>query len=154
MSYNTFQECLLFQEDDEKQRLNVVFEQFRDEFEHSKLMHINQSFVRGEIVNANKSGEPFQPVIKKPVSIEEAKRLASEVGRKILLEAQQKKVAAAIQTGTHPVAAISHEILPTKESVSSKETISTARPPKPGSKKDNQKSRTTNLEQFKQELKQ
>lgn len=80
---------------------------------------------------------------KKPKSIEEAKRLASEIGRKIMLEAQQKKIAMQIQTGTAP----------TVQTVTA-DNLPAIRPPKPGSNKDTQKSRMTNLEMFKQELKQ
>jgi hypothetical protein len=87
------------------------------------------------------------PPQKKPVSIEEAKRLASEVGRKIMMEAQQKKVAMQIQTGTTST--------PTIASVSvTKDNLPTIRPPKPGSKRDAQKPKMSNLEMFKQELKQ
>jgi hypothetical protein len=153
----------IFQDEDEKQRLGAVLEQFKDDFESTKIAHINTSFVRGEVVNADKPCKSFirfklefladpksdimpiftPPPIKKSISAEEARRLASEVGRKIMLEAQQKKVATAIQTGTAPVA-----------SVANKPALSTSRPPKPGSKKDVQKTKLTNLEQFKQELKQ
>jgi hypothetical protein len=84
------------------------------------------------------------PPQKKPVSIEEAKRLASEVGRRIMLEAQQKKVAAQIQTtGSTP------DATPTV----TKDNLPTIRPPKPGAKKE-QKPKMSNLEMFKLELKQ
>jgi hypothetical protein len=61
-----------------------------------------------------------------------------------MMEAQQKKIATAIQTGTGPA-------IPT---LTNKDNLPTSRPPKPGSKKSTQKTKMTNLEQFKLELKQ
>lgn len=129
-------------------------------------MHINQSFVSGGVVNQDKAGMwffiinlnfssfqkihqlfisgDFKPLAaKKPVNVEEAKRLASDVARKIVMEAQQKKVAAAIQIGSGPMA-----------QTINKDNLPTSRPPKPGTNKAAQKSKMSNLEAFKLELQQ
>ncbi|KAI6192110.1 hypothetical protein M3Y97_00301000 [Aphelenchoides bicaudatus] len=147
MNMNTLERLKRKKEDDEKQRLSAVFEQYRNDFEDPKLAHINQSFIRGEVVNAGKPADlPFTPPpSKKPANSDEAKRLAGEVAKRIMLEAQQKKVAMQIQTGSGPT--VTAPAL-------NKESLPVNRPPKPGAKKDVQKTKMSNLEMFKQELKQ
>ncbi|KAI6229678.1 hypothetical protein M3Y99_01142800 [Aphelenchoides fujianensis] len=131
-------------DEEEQKRLSAVFEQYHDDFgEQSRRAPINKSFVRGEVVNADKN--PSLPSLlptgpPKAVNAEEARRLAAETARKIMLEAQQKKIASAIQLGGQAPSA----------AVSEKPAVPVNRPPKPGSKKDSK----SNLEAFKQELKQ
>ncbi|CAD5229475.1 unnamed protein product [Bursaphelenchus okinawaensis] len=114
---------------DEKERLSQVFEEFKEDFDGTKLK-IGNAFVRGEIVNAGKT------VVTKPVDPEKAKEIASKIGQRIILEAKQKKVASQIQLGGGNVV-----------------EDGAKRPPKPGTKKETS-TRKSNLEAFKEELKQ
>ncbi|KAI6209760.1 hypothetical protein M3Y96_00254900 [Aphelenchoides besseyi] len=139
------------EDEEEQKRLSAVFEQYHDAFgEEKRISHINKSFIRGEVVNADKNPSTCQlgtsGASKKAIDPEEARRLASEIGRKIMLEAQQKKVASAIQLGGNPLPTVP----PPQQ-----QSVPVNRPPKPGSKKDaTGKSKMSNLAMFKEELKQ
>lgn len=126
-----------------------MFHEFREDFEEDKVK-LNRPFVRGEVVNGTKTEgklnlfqfrvvEAVPAATAKPIDVQEAKKHASEVGRRIILEAQQKKVASAIQYGV-PLEAENG-------------SVPANRPPKPGGRKE-QRSKKSNLEQFKEELKQ
>uniref|UniRef100_A0A915DJD6 Uncharacterized protein n=1 Tax=Ditylenchus dipsaci TaxID=166011 RepID=A0A915DJD6_9BILA len=122
-------------EEEEQQRLQEALEEFQQTFEDGSGKHVPKTFIRGDIVNANKSmgslPSVYKPVpiqnkpLQTPQNIEKAKKIAEETARKIMHEASQNQ----------------NKIPPN-------------RPPKPGAKKVVQSNRMTNLEIFKEELKQ
>ncbi|KAI1696853.1 surp module domain-containing protein [Ditylenchus destructor] len=124
-------------DEEEQLRLQEALHEYNKEFEDTPGAHVPKAFMRGEIVNASKSVSatpsvykpaPVQTVKPKlpPPSLEQAKRLAEQTAKKIMQEASLK----------------------------SQSKIPANRPPKPGTKKVVQSSKMTNLEMFKEELKQ
>ncbi|XGW15649.1 hypothetical protein V3C99_001247 [Haemonchus contortus] len=135
--------------DDEHEELQKALRTFEDEFGNigSTIDRGPKAFIRSEVVNANKTvssakqlykPEPIVPIQRSlPVSgssFEESKRLAAEKARRMLEEAHKGK-------GPPP------QVIPSSAS----RPIS--RPPRPGAARAVQKSKTSNLEAFKEELK-
>ncbi|KAI1708009.1 surp module domain-containing protein [Ditylenchus destructor] len=124
-------------DEEEQLRLQEALHEYNKEFEDTPGAHVPKAFIRGDIVNASKTVSsapsvykpaPVQSVKPKlpPPSLEQAKRLAEQTAKKIMQEASLK----------------------------SQSKIPANRPPKPGTKKVVQSSKMTNLEMFKEELKQ
>ncbi|CAD5234347.1 unnamed protein product [Bursaphelenchus xylophilus] len=126
-------------ESEEKERLTQVYEEFKDDFDGSRVK-INTMFVRGEVVNAGQTDFAPAPVVKPQIDPSKAKELASKIGQRIIMEAKQKKVASQIQFGGG--------VTPGGD-----DGAPINRPPKPGTKKETS-TRKSNLEAFKEELKQ
>ncbi|WKX99351.1 hypothetical protein Q1695_014326 [Nippostrongylus brasiliensis] len=135
--------------DEENEELQRALRTFEDDFGSlsGALDRGPKAFIRSEVVNANKtvsSGKQLykpEPVVQiqrtLPVSgssFEESKRLAAEKARRMLEEAHKGK-------GPPP------QVIPSSAS------RPTTRPPRPGAGRAVQKSKTSNLEAFKEELK-
>ncbi|KAJ1369008.1 hypothetical protein KIN20_030379 [Parelaphostrongylus tenuis] len=135
--------------DEEHEELQKALRKFEDDFGSlgGALDRGPKAFIRSEVVNANKtvsSGKELykpEPIVNihrsLPVSgssFEESKRLAAEKARRMLEEAHKGK-------GPPP------QVIP------SSATRPVLRPPKPGAGRAVQKSKTSNLEAFKEELK-
>ncbi|KAL3110104.1 hypothetical protein niasHT_015707 [Heterodera trifolii] len=139
-------------EKEEKERLEEAFEEFRETFEEtSGTKKIVKTFIRGDVVNASKSVSSSSVVYKpspinlktlsKPPPLEAAKKIAEETAKKIMMEAADKN-----SQKSDPL------ILQT--SVPEATVPSIGKPPKLGIKKVVEKPRLSNLEMFKEELKQ
>ncbi|KAH7725317.1 surp module family protein [Aphelenchoides avenae] len=119
-------------DEEEQMKLQQTLQEFQSTFEHGVNV-VGKTFIKSEVVNANKTvasaagvykANPLLALAKKtaPPSLEAAKKLAEETAKKIMEQAKKQKV---------PV----------------------NRPPKPGSKPE-AKTKKSNLEIFKEELKQ
>lgn len=147
---------------EEKVRLAEAYEEFRETFEEGAVK-ISKTFIRGDVVNANKSSTDifvrtqifsiklFQvpntgPALYKPApviqikshkhgdSVEAAKKIAEQAAKKIM------------SSGHHHKAEEHH--------AKQDPNLPTNRPPKPGTKKvETKQTRLSNLEAFKEELK-
>ncbi|VDK58539.1 unnamed protein product, partial [Anisakis simplex] len=128
--------------EEEEAALSKAYEQFRETFEEGGTVAVGKSFIRGAVVNANRvvqesNGGSSSSIYKPKVeltkrttsgsSFEQAKKIAEEKARKMMEDATRKSASATTSS-----------------------TIQ-QRPPRPG--KTQQKSRTSNLEAFKEELK-
>ncbi|CAJ0599511.1 unnamed protein product [Cylicocyclus nassatus] len=136
--------------EDENEELQKALRSFEDEFGGlgGSLDRGPKAFIRSEVVNANKTVSAGKPQLYKPEpmvtiqrtlpmsgsSFEESKRLAAEKARRMLEEAHKGK-------GPPP------QVIP------SSATRPVTRPPRPGAGRSVQKSKTSNLEAFKEELK-
>uniref|UniRef100_A0A1I7XVP8 RRM domain-containing protein n=1 Tax=Heterorhabditis bacteriophora TaxID=37862 RepID=A0A1I7XVP8_HETBA len=137
-------------QEEEEAELSKALRSFEDDFgSMAGSEPAAKAFIRADIVNANKSiggskkAELYKPEpvmnIKRSLptsanSFEEAKRLAAEKARRMLEEAHKGK-------GPPPTVVPSTASRPIQ------------RPPRPGANKAVQKSKTSNLEAFKEELK-
>ncbi|GMT04008.1 hypothetical protein PENTCL1PPCAC_26182 [Pristionchus entomophagus] len=145
------------EEDEEAARLQEELQAFQDDFGESRDLK-PKAFIRMDIVNANKSVGETKPSIYKPTlpnplaekskkstaassqlknSFEDAKRMAAERARRMLEDAHKGK------PGPAPTVVAPTTAPPVN------------RPPKPGTQraKEIQKSKTSNLDDFKEELK-
>uniref|UniRef100_A0A914HYV2 U2 snRNP-associated SURP motif-containing protein n=1 Tax=Globodera rostochiensis TaxID=31243 RepID=A0A914HYV2_GLORO len=139
-------------EKEEKERLEEAFEEFRETFEETGgVKKVVKTFIRGDVVNADKSVLPSPAVYKpspihlkalvKPPALETAKKIAEETAKKIMMEAADK-------TTQKPSSSTAQIPVPNVA------IPSVNKPPKPGTKKVVEKPRLSNLEAFKEELKQ
>ncbi|ETN86391.1 hypothetical protein NECAME_16378 [Necator americanus] len=136
--------------EDEDEELQKALRTFEDDFGGigGSIERGPKAFIRSEVVNANKTVSSGKPQLYKPEpmvniqrtlpmsgsSFEESKRLAAEKARRMLEEAHKGK-------GPPP------QVIPSSAS------RPVARPPRPGAGRSVQKSKTSNLEAFKEELK-
>ncbi|KAF8383070.1 hypothetical protein PRIPAC_72212 [Pristionchus pacificus] len=144
------------EDDEEAARLQEELQSFEEEFGQGTDALKPKAFIRMDIVNANKSVGETKPALYKPTmpnplaefskkastahlknSFEDAKRLAAEKARRMLEDAHKGKA------GPAPIVVVPTTAPPVN------------RPPKPGTlrAKEIQKSKTSNLDQFKEELK-
>ncbi|EYB83500.1 hypothetical protein Y032_0334g2840 [Ancylostoma ceylanicum] len=136
--------------DEENEELQKALRKFEDEFGGlgGSMDRGPKAFIRSEVVNASKTVSAGKPQLYKPEpmvniqralpmsgsSFEESKRLAAEKARRMLEEAHRGK-------GPPP------QVIPSSAS------RPVVRPPRPGAGRSVQKSKTSNLEAFKEELK-
>uniref|UniRef100_A0A915MDE3 Uncharacterized protein n=1 Tax=Meloidogyne javanica TaxID=6303 RepID=A0A915MDE3_MELJA len=130
-------------EEEEKGLLEEAYEEFRETFEDG-IVKTSKTFIRGDVVNPDKTDSNIQkstvykpaPVIQIKNNLEVAKKLAQETAKKIMSNV---------------------DINPQKDKqqqILLEQDITLNRPSKPGTANKIEKSRLTNLEAFKEELKQ
>uniref|UniRef100_A0A914LKA9 RRM domain-containing protein n=2 Tax=Meloidogyne incognita group TaxID=654580 RepID=A0A914LKA9_MELIC len=130
-------------EEEEKGLLEEAYEEFRETFEDG-IVKTSKTFIRGDVVNPDKTDSNIQkstvykpaPVIQIKNNLEVAKKLAQETAKKIMSNVD-----------INPQKDKQQQILPEQD-------ITLNRPSKPGTANKIEKSRLTNLEAFKEELKQ
>ncbi|KHN87272.1 U2 snRNP-associated SURP motif-containing protein [Toxocara canis] len=120
--------------EDEEAELTKAYEQFRETFEEGGTVAGGKSFVRGAVVNANRvvqESNGDNPLYKPKVELTKKPLMGSsfEQAKKLAEEKARKMMEEARKTNP----------------------VITQRPPRPG--RTQQKSRTSNLEAFKEELK-
>uniref|UniRef100_A0A7E4V8Y0 U2 snRNP-associated SURP motif-containing protein n=1 Tax=Panagrellus redivivus TaxID=6233 RepID=A0A7E4V8Y0_PANRE len=131
------------EEEIERQRLAEVYDEFRDTFEANKPIASTVSFIRGEVVG--KASAPIPPA----AAIFQDALAKANAKAALLVKPQQNK----LQNPTIKVIATNTiiETRPPLPSSSSSSSAPTNRPPRPG--KPQTKSKMSNLEAFKEELK-
>jgi len=137
--------------EEEEQKLAEVLQDFKDTFESTRSTKV--AFVRGEVVNADKTFVPTPVIPKpspvltpKPVEFQEALKKATETAQRLLAQSGNGKVSITLPTASPLVNKIA-------ETPSAPSTVPPPvnRPPKPG--KQETKPKVSNLASFMNELK-